>query len=74
MRPCIAVSLPDCVQRLKSELANLLYWSQSMSVRRIRRVSKEMKPGGVCQRTEVRLEKDNVWKCRGAMLNGSCVA
>lgn len=38
MKPrTLTVSLLDCVQSLKSELANLLYWSQSMSASRINR-------------------------------------
>lgn len=46
IKVCITVSLHEAVQRLKSELPNLLYGSRSMSASRIKKWSKQIRQGG----------------------------
>lgn len=55
MKACTTASLLDGVQRLKADLANLLYWSQSMSAGGIK-TYQENNPGrdGLMERSAVR--------------------
>lgn len=51
IKVCITVSLHEAVQRLKSELPNLLYGSRSMSASRIKKWSKQIRQGGADRQT-----------------------
>lgn len=58
---CITVSLHEAVQRLKSELPNLLYGSRSMSASRIKKWSKQIRQGGADRQTDsVQLNKGEI--------------